>query len=57
MVTHYFDTRTTLITTLFLISLPRKNQFKVAENVIDQDHGLGSNHKPPDLQADKLIAP
>ena len=50
---HYFDTRggTTLITTL-LLDHQEAIQLRAAENVIDQDHRLGSNHGPPDSQAD-----
>ena len=29
-------------------------QFQAAENVIEKDHGLGSNHGTPDLQTDSL---
>ena len=29
-------------------------QFRAAENVIDQDHELGSKHRPPDSQTDTL---
>ena len=53
---HYFDTRggTTLITTL-LHDHQEAIQFRAAENVKDKDHGLGSNHVPPDLQTDSLV--
>ena len=30
-------------------------QFRAAENVINQDHELGSNHGPPDSQDDRLV--
>ena len=52
---HYFDTRggTTLITTLPL-NHQEAIRILAAENVIDKDHGLGSNYGPPDLQTDTL---
>ena len=51
---HSGEGGTTLITTLPL-DHQEAIQFRAAEKEIDQDHGLGSNHGPPDSQADSLV--
>ena len=52
---HYFDTRGRDNPHHNITSRSRNQeaiQFRAAEDVID--HGLGSNHGPPDSQADPL---
>ena len=55
---HYFDTRSGETNPHHNITsrshYQEAIQFQAPENVIDQAHGLGSNHGPPDSQANTL---